>query len=141
MIKEKIVEVTEKQKVYIASDGEEFSYRYAAECHDKKIYYNNLIKDVPVMEEAYYCKTQEDFDNVIEYEAYLAASYSWTNKQLEPSYHYDKKAFAGEDWYFFHHEENENYADDYYIETMSQKLAEHEEWLAMFEKAKGNING
>lgn len=121
-------EIVEKT-VYKTSDGEIFDCEKDALTHEKwtvlkekmnkikSIYSDetNLIND-----KVYYIKNTSDFMTVVKY--------------LNLCHKFTEKDFCGADWYSFYNEYDNDYGDKYWIETLTEKKQEWEEYCKQFEK-------
>lgn len=121
---------------YETSDGLTFDNQSRAELHEKSMEFAEKVKLLKYIGGAYYCKTQEDFDAIVDMIAYRTPYYSLSKYAYIPSYHYSKSSFKGADWYFFEYKYNNDAADDYWVETLSEKKAEWEEFYKQFEEEK-----
>ena len=74
----------------------------------------NLMQD-----RAYYIKNISDFTTVVKY--------------LNLCHKFTEKYFCGTDWYFFYCEYDNNYGDRYWVETLTEKKQEWEEYCKQFE--------
>ena len=117
---------------YETSDGKTFERKDRAEIHEKYMGFREKVKLLKNIGNAYYCKTQEDFDVIVDWYAHQDPYYDFNNSTYKPRYEYSKSNFEGEDWYFFEWEYQDNAADDYWVETLSQKKAEWEEFYNQF---------
>ena len=117
---------------YETSDGKTFNRKDLAEIHEKWLELKEKEKSIKYIGNAYYCKTQEDFDTIVDMKAYGNPYYSFADSSYEPHYNYSKSSFKGEDWYFFEWEYQADAADDYWVETLSEKKAEWEEFYNQF---------
>ena len=71
------------------------------------------------IERAYYIKNTSDFTTVVEY--------------LNLCHKFTEKDFCGADWYFFYEDDND-YEDKYWIETLTEKKQKWEEYCKQFEE-------
>lgn len=133
-------EITEEKvttvKKYETSDGKVFDDETLAELHEKYLVLNEKAKAIPFTCGAYYCKTQEDFDTIVDCHAYEYPLYSWKKSNYIPNSDYDKKGFKGPDWYFFEYEDDydSDYPNKYWVETLSEKKSEWDEFYARYPK-------
>lgn len=118
---------------YETSDGSKFDRKDRAELYEKWLEFKKRVGKLKCKDIAYYCRTQEDFDAVVDYHAYIEPYYSFSENTYKPRYEYSKSSFKGADWYFFEWEYNDNAADDYWVESLSEKKAEWEEFYKQFE--------
>ncbi len=123
--------VVEKTK-YKTSDGEIYEEKDRAELHENALKFERKVKDLKCVNGAYYCETQEDFDAIVDWKAYSRPYYDFHSSSYKPRYEYSKKTFKGPDWYFFQWEPQDDNADDYWVETLSEKKAEWEEFYNQF---------
>ncbi|MFR3344197.1 MAG: hypothetical protein ACLTS6_09305 [Anaerobutyricum sp.] len=72
------------------------------------------------------------FVNMIAYENY---AYDCNERKFVPKNYYENYKFSGDDWYFFFHETNMDYPDEYWMETLSGKKQEFADWLKQFEES------
>lgn len=136
--KEEVIGHLEKKRIkYVTSDDREFLDKSEAEVHEGYLRWQQEIdrKNIPCINNAYYCKTKEEFDIVIIMLSYKHGAYNWREKRCTPFNHYKDSKFFGADWYFFEHETNRDYPDSYHIETLTQRKKEYEEWLRPYEEA------
>ena len=117
---------------YETNDGKTFGRKDLAEIHEKWLELKEKEKLIKHIDNAYYCKTQEDFGTIVDIKAYGNPYYSIADGYYKPCYNYYKTYFKGEDWYFFEWEYQDDAADDYWVETLSQKKAEWEEFYNQF---------
>lgn len=120
-------EIIEKT-VYKTSDGKIFDCEKDALVHEKRTALNekmNKIKsifsdeDILIHDRAYYIKNTSDFMTVVEY--------------LNLCHKFTEKDFCGADWYFFYEDDND-YGDKYWIETLTEKKQKWEEYCKKFEE-------
>lgn len=134
--KVKVEEVTSIQ--YTTSDGKVFDRPDRAEIHEELIGLEQKFKDLGVktVEDAYFCRTEEEFKTVVNLLAYREANFRWPSGNFEPYFRYQNAEFSGPDWYFFLHETNMDYPDEYWVETLSQKKKKFNNWVKEFEDAE-----
>lgn len=120
-------EIVEKT-VYKTLDGEIFDCERDALVHEKWTVLKekmNKIKsifsdeDILIHDRAYYIKNTSDFMTVVEY--------------LNLCHKFTEKDFCGADWYFFY-EDNNDYGDRYWVETLTEKKQKWEEYCKQFEE-------
>lgn len=127
------VEKTEVVTKFKTSDGEVYDRKDKAELHEQFLVIAEKVKKLKSVGDAYYCATQEDFDSVVDVKAYGDPYYDFYSKSYKPRYEYSKSSFKGADWYFFEWEYQDNAADDYWVETLSEKKAEWDKFYKQFE--------
>ena len=122
---------------YTTSDGKVFDRPDKAEIHEELIGLEQKFKDfgIKTVDEAYFCKTEEELKTVVNLLAYREANFRWPSGKFEPYFRYQNVEFSGPDWYFFLHETNMDYPDEYWVETLSQKKQEFADWLKQFEES------
>lgn len=125
------IEETKTVVKFKTSDGQVYDRRDRAELHERALELAKKVGELKYIDGAYYCKTQEDFDAVVDCYAYHSPSYDSNANQYKPGYHYSKSDFYGEDWYFFYHE-NDDYADEYWVESLSEKKADWDAFYNQF---------
>lgn len=130
-MKEIIIENKPTTK-YETIDGKTFDRKDCAEIHEKYLELNKQAKSIKYIDGAYYCKTQEDFNTIVDMKAYCNPYYSFKDNIYKPHYNYSKTDFKGEDWYFFEWRYQDDAADDYWVETLSQKKTEWENFYNQF---------
>ena len=136
MIHKETVTTPVTETKYTTSDGRIFKNEDEAELHEKFIDAEKRVKEMDIknINNAYFCKTPEEYAAVIEMLAYREIYWSWKTGTYMPGYHY-KGEFAGEDWYFFVHD----YPDTYYVETLTKQKQEFANFVYIYESiAKKN---
>lgn len=97
---------------YETSDGQTYDRKDRAELHEKAMEFKAKVDLLKYIDGAYYCKTQEDFDAIVDWYAYRNPYYDcYKSYMYKPHYNYSKSSFKGADWYFFEYEYNDNAAD------------------------------
>ena len=134
---EKIEVVTQ----FKTSDGNVYNRKDEAELHEQYITFAEKVKKLKYVYDAYYCETQEDFDSIVDMTAYVAPIYVYGSNTYVPDYCYNKSDFKGPDWYFFEYEHQDNAADDYWVESLSEKKAEWDEFYNRFIKEDATKKG
>lgn len=114
------------------SDGEVYDRKDVAELYEQLLVIEEKVNKLKYVNGAYYCKTQEDFDSIVDAKAYGNPYYDFNSNSYKPRYEYSKSSFKGADWYFFKWEYQDNAADYYWIETLSEKKTEWEEFYRQF---------
>lgn len=118
-----------EKTVYKTLDGEIFDCEMDALAHEEWIVLKekmNKIKSIYsdeanlIYDTAYYIKNTSDFMTVVKY--------------LNLCHKFTEKDFCGTDWYFFYHEDDNDYGDKYWVETLTEKKQEWEEYCKRFEK-------
>ena len=127
----KIEETTTVVK-FKTSDGVMHDRRDRAELHERALELAEKLRSLKSVADAYYCKSQEEFDAIVDYYAYHNPSYDFYIDKYKPNYNYSKSDFKGPDWYFFHYQYNNDAADDYWVETLNEKKAEWEAFYSRF---------
>lgn len=119
-------EIGEKT-VYKTLDGEIFDCEKDALVHEKwtvlkekmdKIKSIFSDEDILIHDRAYYIKNTSDFMTVVEY--------------LNLCHKFTEKDFRGTDWYFFYEDDND-YGDRYWVETLTERKQNWEEYCKQFE--------
>lgn len=97
--KVKVEEVTCVQ--YTTSDGKVFDRPDKAEVHEELIGLEQKFKDfgIKTVDEAYFCKTEEELKTVVNLLAYREANFRWPSGKFEPYFRYQNVEFSGPDWY------------------------------------------
>lgn len=123
---------------YRTSDNKVFMRKDEAESHETYLEWKEEVAKFGIkhMEDAYFCKTEEELDAVEYMLAYKNSSFRYPEQKFMPNFQYGNVVFTGPDWYFFHHETNMNYPDEYWVETMSQKKKEFNDWVKKFKDAE-----
>lgn len=118
-----------EKTVYKTLDGEIFDCEMDALAHEEWIVLKekmNKIKSIYsdeanlIYDTVYYIKNTSDFMTVVKY--------------LNLCHKFTEKDFCGTDWYFFYHEDDNDYGDKYWVETLTEKKQEWEEYCKRFEK-------
>lgn len=118
-----------KKTVYKTLDGEIFDCEMDALAHEEWIVLKekmNKIKSIYsdednlIYDTVYYIKNTSDFMTVVKY--------------LNLCHKFTEKDFCGTDWYFFYHEDYNDDGDKYWLETLTEKKQEWEEYCKQFEK-------
>lgn len=124
-------------KQYTTSDGKVFLSKSEAEVHDGLLKWSDTVRNFGVKNTggAYHCMTEEEFNAVVNMIAYENYAYNYNERKFTPINYYEKYKFSGDDWYFFFHETNMDYPDEYWMETLSQKKQEFADWLKQFEES------
>ena len=108
-------------------------YKKEAEIREKYLELKKKIKELKFINGAYYCRSQADFDLVVDYHAHYNPAYNYNTRQVEPRYEYKKSDYQGPDWYFLRHEFCNEGPDEYWVETLSEKKAEWDEFYEQYE--------
>ena len=122
---EEIKIIKEPEVLYKTSDGEMFRLKENAEFHEKTMQLNEKMRRLKSYKCAYYCKTQEDFDLLLDWLAYNCCDLK--DGLLNPCYLYAKSEFRGTDWYFIDPYTYERYKDKEIklkIQTLTDKKEE-----------------
>lgn len=118
-----------EKTVYKTLDGEIFDCEMDALAHEEWIVLKekmNKIKSIYsdednlIYDTVYYIKNTSDFMTVVKY--------------LNLCHKFTEKDFCGTDWYFFYYEDDNDYGDKYWLETLTEKKQEWEEYCKQFEK-------
>lgn len=139
-----ITEKVEKKETivtkYVTSDECEFFSKSQAKVHEDYLRWKKEVErlGIPHIENAYYCKTETEYKSVVAMLACRYGHYDIREKIYKPVNHYEDGRFTGEDWYFFEYKAKQNYPSDYWLETLTQKKKEFEEWLQQFEDTVKN---
>lgn len=139
MIKESVrtKQIEERVTVYTCEDGKEFGSRDEAECHEKMLELEKESKRIPQNSEGFYCRTEEDFRKVLDLIAYRNTGFTYlpeSGYRYRPVYCFKNESFRGPDWYFFCCQENQDSADDYWVETLTSRKKELLDDLRRLEK-------
>lgn len=136
VVKKEVVKEVNPKEYFYSSDGEKFDREDKANLHEGFLEYERKIEElnIPNIENAYFCKTEEEFRIVKERFSHLYGGFVY-NRGYIPIDHYEGAKFAGPDWYFFEYEYECNYPDEYWVETMTQKEKEFMDWKRQFEFA------
>ena len=128
-------EITYKQ--YTTSDGKVFLRKSEADVHDGLLQWSDAVRNFGVKNTggAYHCRTEEEFNAVVNMIAYETYAYDCNERKFVPQNYYENYKFSGDDWYFFFHKSNMDYPDEYWMETLSQKKQEFADWLKQFEES------
>lgn len=134
MIRKETVTTSVTETKYTASDGHIFKNEDEAELHEKLINAEKRVKglDIKNINNAYFCRTPEEYTAVLEMLAYREVYWNWKTGTYMPGYNY-KEEFAGEDWYFFVHETETDYPDTYYVETLTKQKKEFADFVYIYE--------
>lgn len=124
-------------KQYTTSDGKVFLSKSEAEVHDGLLKWSDTVRNFGVKNTggAYHCRTEEEFNAVVNMIAYENYAYDYNERKFIQRNYYEKYKFSGDDWYFFFHKTNMDYPDEYWMETLSQKKQEFADWLKQFEES------
>lgn len=134
MVHKKTVTTPVTETKYTASDGLVFKNEDEAELHEKLLESEKKVKkmDIKNIDNAYFCRTPEEYAAVIEMLAYKEIYWNCHTGTYMPGYHYEGE-FAGEDWYFFVHETEMDYPDTYYVETLTKQKKEFADCVNKYE--------
>lgn len=120
-----------EKTVYKTLDGKTFDCERDALVHEEMLIITDKVKKIKtkiidednlICSQAYCVKSLDDFMNIIKY--------------LDLSRRFNKTDYRGRDWYFFYHCDNYyDYESDkgYWIETLTEKKQEWEEFCRQFE--------
>lgn len=132
-MEEVIEKKVEEIKKYKTSDGKIHDRKDRAELHEQYLIAKEKVDKLKRVDGAYYCETQEDFDAIVDKHAYAFPIWDYkTESGYIPNSHYNKKEFNGADWYFFECERRDEDADRYWVESLSEKKAEWDEFYSQF---------
>ena len=121
-------EIVEKT-VYKTLDGEIFDCEKDALAHEKRTVLKEKMNKIKstysdevnlIHDQVYYIENTSDFMTVVKY--------------LNLCHKFTEKDFCGADWYFFYCEDDYNYGDRYWVETLTEKKQKWEENCKQFEE-------
>ena len=135
-MEEVIEKKVEEIKKYKTSDGQTYNRKDEAELHEQYLIAKEKVDKLKRVGGAYYCETQEDFDAIVDMMNYRSPiwfyPYGERFGQYKPASHYSKNGFRDSDWYFFNYEYQSDDADRYWVESLSEKKAEWDEFYSQF---------